>query len=72
MAVPRQGVVKAVRLAGNGHPAHPPGFHQTVQVAVYGAKAQIRALLRGFIVDFFRSRVVAQLLHRLHDKLPLF
>ena len=72
MAVPRQGVVKAVRLAGDGHPAHPPGFHQTVQVAVYCAKAQVRALLRGFIVDFFRSRVVAQLLHRLHDKLPLF
>ena len=45
---------------------------ELVRVASVIAKAQVRALLRGFIVDFFCSRVVAQLLHRLHDKLPLF
>ena len=43
VAVPAQRVVKAVRPARDAHPAHPPGIHKTVQVAVYCAKAQARA-----------------------------
>ena len=72
MAVPGQRVVKAVSLAWNGHPAHPARIHQTIQVTVYGAKAQARAFLDRSIINFLGGGVVAQVLHRLHDQLTLF
>ena len=70
--VPGQGVVKAVGLPGDGHPPHPPGFHQAVQVAVDGAQAQAGALPEGGAVDLLGGGVVAQGPDLLQHQLPLF
>ena len=70
--MPAQGVIKTIRPARNGHPAHPACLHQTIQVAVDSAQAQARALRGRLIKDLFGGGVVAKLLYGAQHQLPLF
>ena len=71
MVVIGQGAVKPVSLTGNAHPAHTPGLHKAVQVAVHRAQAQAGAVIPHGGIDLVGGGVIAAALHLPHHQFPL-